>query len=52
MTYRRIDISHKTIRSWYYKFRKKFENIVKKKRDNFQKAKFSYSKSMRVVNAN
>ena len=31
LLYRGIDVSHETIRSWCYKFGKKFGNIIKKK---------------------
>ena len=31
LLYKGIDVSHKTIRSWCYKFGKEFENVIKKK---------------------
>ena len=31
LLYRRIDVSHETIRSWCYKFGKEFEKVIKKK---------------------
>ena len=31
LLYRGIDVSHETIRSWCYKFGKKFEKVIKKK---------------------